>query len=39
MKITKEQFDKLYSDNISKKEYDEIISLIYERSSDVEMKD
>ncbi len=37
MKITKAQFDKLYSDNISKKEYDEIISLINKRFSDVVM--
>lgn len=35
MKISKDQFDKLYSENISKKEYDKIIELIDERSSDI----
>lgn len=35
MKITKEQFDKLYSDNISKKEYDEIINLVDKRFGEV----
>lgn len=35
MKITKQQFEKLYSDDISKKEYDEIISLIDERFGEV----
>ena len=31
MKITKEQFDKLYSDDISKKEYDKLIENIEDR--------
>lgn len=31
MKITKEQFHKLYSDNITKKEYDTILKLIDDR--------
>lgn len=35
MKITKEQFDKLQSENISKKEYDEIIRLIDDRFGEV----
>lgn len=35
--MTKEEFDKLYSNDISKKEYDRIISLIDQRSSDVVM--
>lgn len=35
MKIAKEDFDKLYSDDISKKEYDRIIYLINERFFDI----
>jgi len=38
MKITKEQFDKLYSDNVSKREYDETIHLIYERFEEIVKK-
>lgn len=35
MKITKEQFDKLYSKDVSKKEYDNIISKIDERFAEI----
>lgn len=35
MKFTKEQFDKLYSDNVLKKEYDEIIKSIDQRFREV----
>ena len=35
MKITKEQFESLYSDKITKKEYDHIISLITDRFSEI----
>lgn len=37
MKITREEFDKLYSDDISVKDYDRIINLINERGSDIVM--
>ena len=33
--ITKDQFDKLYDDNISKKEYDFIIQEINKRFSEI----
>lgn len=35
MKITKQEFDKLYDNNISKKEYDSIIDKIDDRVSDI----
>ena len=35
MKITKEEFDSLYSNNITKKNYDIIISKIDERFSEI----
>jgi hypothetical protein len=35
MKITKEQFDKLYTPDITKKEYDEIIALIDKRFEEI----
>lgn len=37
-KITKQQFDKLFDENISKKEYDHIIDLINERFSEICLK-
>lgn len=38
MKITKEEFYKLYSDTVTKKEYDEIISKIDKRFSEICLK-